>query len=197
MIEKKKSLSRIPKNLVHEKTRLEQLRLAALSSGNESEVERITNQLSQLKELAQGNRDKTVSRESEMFLKVNERNRKMNLVEMREAERRGAEERRKNGKFYQQLSLTIALSADMSVIDPFSRRKTIPKTFYENLVSSRGGSPTPSSGVNTPTLAPTSAALPETLDLDTAVNGEKRTNGKHVKVDDVIAQADFGIDIEI
>jgi len=99
MIEKKKSLSRIPKNLVHEKTRLEQLRLAALSSGNESEVERITSQLSQLKELAQGNRDKTVSRESEMFLKVNERNRKMNLVEMREAERRGAEERRKNGTF--------------------------------------------------------------------------------------------------
>jgi hypothetical protein len=197
MIEKKKSLSRIPKNLVHEKTRLEQLRLAALSSGNESEAERINNQLSQLKELAQGNRDKTVSRESEMFLKVNERNRKMNLVEMREAERRGAEERRKNGNIYPQISLTIALSADMSVIDPFSRRKTIPKTFYENLVSSRGGSPTPSSGVNTPTLAPTSAALPEALDLDTAVNGEKRTNGKHVKVDDVIAQADFGIDIEI
>ena len=100
MIEKKKSLSRIPKNLVHEKTRLEQLRLAALSSGNESEAERINNQLSQLKELAQGNRDKTVSRESEMFLKVNERNRKMNLVEMREAERRGAEERRKNGNIY-------------------------------------------------------------------------------------------------
>ena len=85
----------------------------------------------------------------------------------------------------------------MSVIDPFSRRKTIPKTFYENLVSSRGGSPTPSSGVNTPTLAPTSAVLPETLDLDAAANGEKKTNGKHVKVDDVIAQADFGIDIEI
>lgn len=197
MIEKKKSLSRIPKNLAHEKTRLEQLRLAALSSGHESEVERINSQLSQLKELAQGNRDKTVSRESEMFLKVNERNRKMNLVEMREAERRGAEERRKNGTFNPQISLILALSADMSVIDPFSRRKTIPKTFYENLVSSRGGSPTPSSGVNTPTLAPTSAVLPETLDLDAAANGEKKTNGKHVKVDDVIAQADFGIDIEI
>lgn len=103
MIEKKKSLSRIPKNLVHEKTRLEQLRLAALSSGNESEVDRINNQLSQLKELAQGNRDKAVSRESEMFLKVNERNRKMNMVEMREAERRGAEERKKNGLFHRDL----------------------------------------------------------------------------------------------
>lgn len=87
-------------------------------------------------------------------------------------------------------------------MDPFSRRKTIPKTFYENLVSSRGGSPTPSSGVNTPTVKPTSApALPEKLVLDAAAaavnGGDKTVNGKHMKVDDVIAQADFGIDIEI
>ena|ERR1700738_2471781 len=97
MIEKKKSLSRIPKNMVHEKTRLKQLHLAALSSGNESEAEKIQEQLLQLEELAQGKRDKGISRENEMFLKVNERNRKMNMVDMREAERRGAEERRRNG----------------------------------------------------------------------------------------------------
>ena len=91
-----------------------------------------------------------------------------------------------------------ALSTDLAVMDPFSRRKTIPKTFYENLVSSRGGSPAPSSGVNTPTMAPTSAtALPEKLVLDAAANGDKPINSKHIKVDDVIAQADFGIDIEI
>ena len=81
-------------------------------------------------------------------------------------------------------------------MDPFSRRKTIPKTFYENLASSRGGSPTPSSGVNTPTMAPTSVPIPDTLVLDAAANGNKGP-GKAVKVDDVIAQADFGIDIEI
>jgi hypothetical protein len=81
-------------------------------------------------------------------------------------------------------------------MDPFSRRKTIPKTFYENLVSSRGGSPTPSSGVNTPTLAPTSTAMPEPLVLDVIGSGENVANGK-LKMDDVIAQADFGIDIEI
>lgn len=97
MIAKKKSLSRIPKNLVHEKTRLKQLHLAALSSGNESEAEKIQHQLAQLEELAQGSRDKSISRENEMFLKVNERNRKMNMVEMRQAERRDAEERRRNG----------------------------------------------------------------------------------------------------
>ena len=97
MIEKKKSLSRIPKNLVHEKTRLKQLHLAAVSSGNELEAEKIHEQLSQLEELAQGNRDKGISRENQMFLKVNERNRKMNMVEMREAEKRGVEERRRNG----------------------------------------------------------------------------------------------------
>lgn len=97
MIEKKKSLSRLPKNLVHEKTRLKQLHRAALSSGNESEAEKIQEQLTFLEELAQGNRDKSISRENEMFLKVNERNRKMNMLEMREAERRGAEERRRNG----------------------------------------------------------------------------------------------------
>lgn len=86
----------------------------------------------------------------------------------------------------------------MAVMDPFSRRKTIPKTFYENLVSSRGGSPAPSSGVNTPTMAPTSTTtLPEKLVLDSAANGDKTVNGKPIKMDDVIAQADFGIDIEI
>ena len=83
-------------------------------------------------------------------------------------------------------------------MDPFSRRKTIPKTFYENLASSRGGSPAPSSGMDTPTLAPTSASIPvsDKLVLDAAANGERKI-GKAVKVDDVIAQADFGIDIEI
>jgi RNA polymerase-associated protein RTF1 len=98
MVEKKKSLSRIPKNIVHEKARLKQLHLAALSSGHDAEAEKIQEQLSQLEELALGNRDKS-SRESEMFLKVNERNRKMNMIEMRQAERRGAEERKRNGTF--------------------------------------------------------------------------------------------------
>lgn len=97
MIAKKKSLSRIPKNIVHEKARLKQLHLAAISSGNESEAESIQQRIEQLEELAQGNRVKGISRESEMFLKVNERNRKINMVEMREAERRGAEERRRTG----------------------------------------------------------------------------------------------------
>jgi hypothetical protein len=98
MIEKKKSLSLIPKNLVHEKTRLKQFHLAALSSGNIAEAEKLERQLEQLDELAQGNRERGFSRENEMFLRVNERNRKMNMVEMREAERRDAVERRKNGK---------------------------------------------------------------------------------------------------
>jgi hypothetical protein len=193
MILKKKSLSRIPKNIVHEKTRLKQLLLAAISSGNESEVEKIQDQLSQLEELAQGKRDKAISRENEAFLKVNERNRKINIVEMKEAERRGAEERRRAGILH--LSYTdAALSTDMAVMDPFSRRKTIPKTFYENLQSSRSGSPAPSSGVTTPIIAPTSVTIPDNLLIDATTNGKK---GKPVKVDDVIAQADFGIDIEI
>ena len=81
-------------------------------------------------------------------------------------------------------------------MDPFSRRKTIPKTFYENLASSRGGSPAPSSGVNTPVLAPTSAAVPGNLNLDAITASDSAVNGK-VKMDDVIAQVDFGIDIEI
>lgn len=90
--------------------------------------------------------------------------------------------------------LTAALSTDLAVMDPFSRRKTIPKTFYENLASSRGASPAPSSGVNTPMMAATSVPIPDTLVLDAAAG---KGPGKAVKVDDVIAQADFGIDIEI
>jgi len=110
MIEKKKSLTRIPKNLVHEKTRLKQLHLAALSAGNTHEAQNLEQQLAQLEELAQGSRDKGISRENEMFLKVNERNRKMNMVEMREAERRDAVERRKNGPSPKHNSPTPQLS---------------------------------------------------------------------------------------
>ena len=85
-----------------------------MSSGNESEAERIQEQLAQLEELAQGSRDKSISRENEMFLKVNERNRKMNIIEMREAERRGAEERRRNGIYI------LFIVANSSVIYGFS-----------------------------------------------------------------------------
>ena len=88
------------------------------------------------------------------------------------------------------------LSTDMAIMDPFSRRKTIPKTFYENLASSRGGSPAPSSGVSTPVLAPTSTSVPANLNLDAITASDSAVNGK-VKMDDVIAQVDFGIDIEI
>ena len=91
----------------------------------------------------------------------------------------------------------IALSTNTAVMDPFSRRKTIPKTFYENLVSSRGDSPAPSSGKNTPILAPLSAPIPEQLSLDPIANGKDNVDRKNIKVDDVIAEIDFGIDIEI
>jgi hypothetical protein len=208
MIEKKKSLSLIPKNLVHEKTRLKQFHLAALSAGNAAEAEKLERQLEQLDELAQGNRERGFSRENEMFLRVNERNRKMNMVEMREAERRDAVERRKNGTSPLPLllfgGLTVAaLSTDMAQVDPFSRRRTIPKTFYDNLVSSRGTSPAPSSGVSTPVMAPKStpsSLAVENLVLDESANGSKpgiAVNGKNLTVEDVIATADFGIDIEI
>ena len=94
--------------------------------------------------------------------------------------------------------LTAALSTDMAIMDPFSRRKTIPKTFYENLASSRGGSPAPSSGVSTPILGPTSVVNPGNLNLDTVTAAANSINGSgKVKVEDVIAQVDFGIDIEI
>jgi len=197
MIAKKKSLSRIPKNLVHEKARLKQLYLAATSSGNDSEAETIQRQIEQLDELAQGSRVKSVSRENEMFLKVNERNRRINMVEMREAERRGVEERRRTGMSVVHLDLILVLSTDAAVMDPFSRRKTIPKTFYENLVSSRGGSPAPSSGNNTPNIAPIKDSVPDELSLGPAANGSDRIEEKKVKVEELIAEADFGIDIEI
>jgi hypothetical protein len=94
-------------------------------------------------------------------------------------------------------SLNLALSADAAVIDPFSRRKTIPRTFYENLSSSRGVSPAPPSGSNTPILTAINAAIPEKLVLESDSNGTLKEDAKSVKVDDIIAEADFGIDIEV
>jgi hypothetical protein len=90
----------------------------------------------------------------------------------------------------------------MAQVDPFSRRRTIPKTFYDNLISSRATSPAPSSGVSTPVMAPksTPSSLPvEKLVLDEPANGNPSgaVNVQGMTVADVIATADFGIDIEI
>jgi hypothetical protein len=82
-------------------------------------------------------------------------------------------------------------------MDPFSRRKTIPKTFYENLVSSRGGSPAPSTGQNTPKIVPIQTSVPDYLTLGPVANGNGNPERKNVRVDELIAEADFGIDIEI
>ena len=91
-----------------------QLHLAAVSSGNEADAQMLEEQLEQLQELAHGSRIKTVSRENEMFLKVNERNRRINMVEMREAERRGVEERRKTG-------ISLGALINLSFIGGFRR----------------------------------------------------------------------------
>jgi hypothetical protein len=127
MIAKKKSLSKVPKNLVHEKARLKQQYLAAASSGNESEAEIVLQQIEQLEELAQGSRERGISRENQMFFKVNERNRRINMLEMREAERREVEERRRTGNLMAGMRLIASIINRFCGYGSFFTKKNNPQ----------------------------------------------------------------------
>lgn len=114
MVAAKRELGAAPRNLVAERTMLLHLRQEAQGTGNGAEVERIDEDLAQLaKEQAfQPVRNPTDSR-LEALAELSKRNRRLNIANAREAERKN----------------TQRSSAGDSRHDPFSRRKCQPTNF--------------------------------------------------------------------
>ncbi|CAN6675045.1 RNA polymerase-associated protein Rtf1p [Trichomonascus vanleenenianus] len=161
----------ITSNAVVEKASLQERRLIALESNNFDEVRAIDAKLQSID--AQLSRSKRQSQEQQDRLaKVNERNRRTNLDEIRKAEIQNNQARRRAEK-------------EKSTADPFSRLRTSARMFYE----SRSNSVTP---------APDSAATQQEEDEKLRdASPATITRRKMKRLDDVIAALDISLDIQV
>ncbi|EPY49319.1 RNA polymerase II associated Paf1 complex [Schizosaccharomyces cryophilus OY26] len=214
IIRRKKELSRVPSNLAAEKTRLRQHRQAAIAANNTELAKELEERLNTLQELSVGNAPQTNFSAMDQLAKVNERNRRRNQAEVRLAEKRMNEERRR-------LATSVSTSAtslpSLAIADSNSKTSTpsvsasgvsTPQT-DQNLSSntpSASQSQTAVSFNTTPKLSPSDSHIsinepvPPPADREPATLAEKeaRLREKAVHgIDDLIATVDFGIDINI
>lgn len=113
MIAAKRELGAAPRSLVAERTMLLHQREEALSRGNVAEVERIEEELAQVaSELALQSQKSAGDSRLEALAELNRRNRKLNVLNAREAERRSVQRSEADNR-----------------LDPFSRRKCQPTNF--------------------------------------------------------------------
>lgn len=155
-------------NTVIEKSMLQQKRQIALENGDFTAVDDIDNQIASLDRILNRN---TKRAEIDRLARVNERNRRANMDDIRKAEVIAHEARRK-----------AELVKDTS--NPFARLRTSARIFYE----SRSESPKETS------------TEPTTVKEEAPVNVVKTVpvkTGKLSTVDDVIANLDLGLEIEI
>ncbi|ORX84697.1 plus-3-domain-containing protein [Anaeromyces robustus] len=111
MVEEKKQLLKAPLNFAVEKANLLLQKDKAEELGNEKEVELINSKLDELNNM-KDEKSKLVDEKLDNWTKLNERNRKMNMIENRKAEVQAAHERKKLG--------------NRDDFDPFARRKCMP-----------------------------------------------------------------------
>lgn len=192
MVKLKKAAQRIPTNLAQERTALKQQLLSARDAGQTARVYEIEQRLGVLEELLQG---RATGQQSHLaaLARLNERNRKVNHLEIRKAEIRLQEERRRQA----------ANAAGGISGDPFQRLKTAPRTFLDR--GSTPSSPAPVTGSPTPGSPAAPSIANAGGDADTKSSTETPTaaaislaNKKSVSgVDDLIAQAQLDIDIDI
>jgi len=110
MVEEKKQLLKVPLNFAMEKASLILRKDKAEQLGDEKEVEMINTKLDELNNM-KDEKSRLVDEKLDNWTKLNERNRKMNMIENRKAEVQAAQERKKLGR---------------DDFDPFARRKCMP-----------------------------------------------------------------------
>ncbi|KAK9467586.1 hypothetical protein V1512DRAFT_252726 [Lipomyces arxii] len=164
-------------NSVMRKTMLNEKRIAALSNGDIEEVADIDAQIASIDQRRTIKMSAAMESPLQMLAKVNERNRRANQDDIRKAEMKSTEERRK-AKFANKGSVTS---------DPFSRLKTSARMYYDSTEESPGAALT--------------VDLPEEV-KDASLEEKKLLPGTVGKqsmslMDDVIAKTEFGIDIEL
>jgi hypothetical protein len=110
MVEEKRQLSNVPLNFAREKATLILEKEKAEELGDEKEVELINNKIDKLISL-KDEKSRIIDDKLNDWTKLNERNRRMNIIENRKAEIQAAQERKKLGR---------------DDFDPFARRKCMP-----------------------------------------------------------------------
>ncbi|KAK9237898.1 hypothetical protein V1525DRAFT_388083 [Lipomyces kononenkoae] len=172
--------SNLPTNAVIQKTMLNQKRLIALNNGDMEEVAEIDRQINAIDQ-RQTIKLSNVGLDSplQMLAKVNERNRRANQDEIRKAEIKATEVRRK------------AMLSNKSQVtsDPFSRLKTNPRTYYDSAEESSG--------------VVANASHADEMDDEIEAEKEKKILAEKLAkqplsiVDDVIANTEFDVDIDL
>ncbi|QSL65863.1 hypothetical protein MERGE_000142 [Pneumocystis wakefieldiae] len=192
MIARRKALQKIPGNIAIEKTQLKKTRDIAIAHGDEKEAQRLTEKLNTLEELSEKRRH--ILTDSDKFAKLNEKNRKANLDTIRQAEIQANEERRKK-------------DSSPILVNPFSRLKTNPKLFYDNILELQDSTlpKTDNSNKNTETVDV--YAKINTIDIketkNTKTNIAENTIPKTTKIktlnniDEIISQSNFNLDFDI
>ncbi|BFZ65343.1 RNA polymerase-associated protein rtf1 [Saitoella coloradoensis] len=165
MLEKKQALRKQPGNHIIEQNHLKQRLAIALSKGNTEEASQIQSRLEDLEQIAAQYTKEHESRLSKLA-RLNERNRRANVEEVRKAELRNIQEAKK-------------AAAVGKAADPFARLKTVPKRYYNSQPTSDASQ----------TATPQPDAAPEVVPETTTV--KKPVGG----VDDVIASIDIDIDL--
>ncbi|KAK9487334.1 hypothetical protein V1527DRAFT_450509 [Lipomyces starkeyi] len=172
--------SNLPTNAVIQKTMLNQKRLIAMNHGDMEEVAEIDRQISAIDHRQTAKLSTTVLESPlQMLAKVNERNRRANQDEIRKAEIKATEVRRK------------AMLANKSQVtsDPFSRLKTNPRMYYDSAEEASGVVANPNHA--------------DEIDEEIEAEKEKKKLAEKLAkqplsvVDDVIANAEFEIDIDL
>ncbi|KAK9368001.1 hypothetical protein V1509DRAFT_653559 [Lipomyces kononenkoae] len=172
--------SNLPTNAVIQKSVLNQKRLIALNNGDMEEVAGIDTQINaidqrQTMKLSNIGLDTPL----QMLAKVNERNRRANQDEIRKAEIKATEVRRK------------AMLSNKSQVtsDPFSRLKTNPRTYYDSAEEASGVVANPNNA--------------DEIDDEIEAEKEKKKLAEKLAkqplsvVDDVIANTEFDIEIDL
>ncbi|TNY20025.1 Pol II transcription elongation factor [Rhodotorula diobovata] len=150
------------------KTRLKIQRDHALAAGDEEKVKELNEKLAAL--------DAPTGAEQDRARLINERNRANNREEIRRAEAKSQEQRRKQAE--------LLARGDTDVrIDPSARVKTMPRLNYDN---SRPQTPGPGSGTATPTKGGPLAAAAAAA-AAAAENGTPRQRGSKIEVASQVA----------
>ncbi|KAG5439018.1 hypothetical protein PCANB_002349 [Pneumocystis canis] len=191
MIARRKALQKNPGNIAVEKTQLKKSRDIAIAHGDKKEALRLTEKLNTLDELSAERRHVLIHLDK--LAKLNEKNRKANLDTIRQAEMKANKEHKKE-------------DTSPVISNPFSRLKTNPKIFYDNMSSESQKPDLPQSKNTNEDIQP----LEENTKLDT-INIEETKNSKvHIpenttpkieksshNIDEIIAQSNFNLDLEI
>ncbi|KAF9111028.1 RNA polymerase-associated protein rtf1 [Mortierella sp. AM989] len=179
IIELKKQMKQGRLNPIVHRTILEQQKM----SQSLEEAEETERRLQELKETELAQRDLRADK-LDIWAKLNERNRSMNRSSGREAEGKQAIKKKQEG----------TLARD---IDPFARRKTTPRIFYDDLSASATPPENPDSGTSTPATGAAGSPLIINTLAPTVESVAAAPAMPQSRLEEIIASNKDDFDIEI